>query len=116
MFAMLTGATMSLLVRTAILTRLFTPTGSTTTSRAALWRAIRRPHPLSVHPIHDPVELFDDSIQTTGSVAPFGSPVIRRPLFSRSHKMHSAGNDGKHRHTPRHSQPFQCPVHCMVSL
>jgi hypothetical protein len=131
MVARLTGAAMSGLAMSTtpttptmlttlttlfVLTMLFTTTGTATTSRPTLRRAIGWPHPLGLHPVDDPVELFDDLIQTTGSVAPFGSPVIRRPLFSRSHKMHSAGNDGKHRHTPRHSQPFQCPVHCMVSF
>ena len=107
MFTMLTGATMSLLVRTAILTWLFTPTASPTTSRAALRRAIRRPHPLSVHSIYDPVELFDDAIETAGGVSCLGGMLVHRPFFGRPHRMHPARHDGEHRHTSRDRQPFQ---------
>jgi hypothetical protein len=107
MFAMLTGATMSLLVRTAILTRLFTPTASPTTSRASLRRAIRRPHPLSVHPIHDLVEFFDDAIETAGGVSCLGGMLMHRPLLGCPHIMNPARNNGEHRHTSRDRQPFQ---------
>jgi hypothetical protein len=107
MFAMLTGATMSLLVRTAILTRLATPTGSATTFGPATRRAIRRPHPLSVHPIHDPVELFDDAIETAGGVTCLGGMLVHRSLLGRPHVMNSTRHDGEHRHTSRNRQPVQ---------
>ena len=107
MFAMLTGATMSLLVRTAILTRLFAPTWSTTTFGSATRRAIRRPHPLSVHPIHDPVELFDDAIETAGGVTSLRGMLMHRPFLGRPHVMNSTRHDGEHRHTSRDRQPVQ---------
>jgi hypothetical protein len=121
-FARLTGAAVPRLAISNtptmlfVLTMFFTPTGSATTSRPALRRAIRWRHPISLHPIDDSVELFDDPIQTAGSIAPFGCPFILRPFLGRSHKMHTTRNDGNRRHAPRHSQPFQCSVHCNVSF
>jgi len=99
-----------------VLTMLFTPTRSATTSRPTLRRAIRWWHPLGLHPIDDTVELFNDPIQTAGSIATLGCPFNRRPFLGRSHKMHTTRNNGNRRHAPRHSQPFQCPVHCIVSF
>jgi len=86
---------------------LVTSPGSATTSRAALRRAIRRPHPLSVHPIHNTVELFDDAIETAGSVSSLGGMLMHRPFFGRPHSMHPARHYGEHRHTSRDRQPFQ---------
>jgi hypothetical protein len=86
---------------------LVTSPGSATTSRAALRRAIRRPHPLSVHPIHDPVELFDDAIETAGGVSCLGGMLVQSPFFGRPHSMHPARYDGERSHTSRDRQPFQ---------
>jgi hypothetical protein len=107
MFTMLTGATLPILALVPMLFILFTPTGSATTSRAALRRAIRRPHPLSVHSIYDPVELFDDAIETAGGVSCLGGMLVHGPFFGRPHRMHPARHDGEHRHTSRDRQPFQ---------
>jgi hypothetical protein len=86
---------------------LVTPTGSPATSRASLRRAIRRPHPLSVHPIHGPIELFDDAIETAGSVSCLGGMLVQLPFFGRPHSMHPARYDGERSHTSRDRQPFQ---------
>jgi len=112
----LTGPAVPGLAGATVLTILSTTTRSATTSRPALRWAIRWRHPLGLHPIDDPVELFDDPIKTAGCIASFGRPFIRRPFLSRPHKMHPARNNGDHRHTPRHSQPCQCPLHSTVSF
>jgi len=90
-----------------MLTVLVTPTGPATTSWPTLRRAIRWPHPIGMHPIHDPIELFDDAIETAGGVTCLGGVFMHRPFVGRPHIMDPSSDDGEHRHASRDRQPFQ---------
>jgi hypothetical protein len=110
MFAWLIGTTMAGLAMPTMptmLVALLTPTRPATTSRPTLRRAIRWPHPLGVHPIHDPVELFDDAIETAGGITWLGDMLRHRPFFGRPHIMNPASDDGEHRQASGDRQPFQ---------
>jgi len=106
-FAMLT--TFAALAGTLFTRATRTATVSTATRRRPKW-----PHPLGAHPVHDAVELFDDSIKPAGGVT-FRCPLIRRPFLGSPREMHPASHGPQHHHTPGHGQPFPRAIHLRFS-
>jgi hypothetical protein len=101
-----------------------TPVGAAVTARAMLAMLStavmrRRPgwaHPLGIHPVHDAVELFNNSIEAAGGIVACCSPLIGRPFLGSPREMNPASHGPKHHHTPGHGQPFQWTIHRMFSL
>jgi hypothetical protein len=96
-----------------------TPVGAVVTARAMLAMLStavmrRRPgwaHPLGIHPVHDAVELFNDSIEAAGGIVACRGPLGNRPLLGSPRGMNPASHRPKHHHTPGHGQPFPHAIH-----
>jgi hypothetical protein len=118
MLAMLAGTAESVLARAAMLRMIamlamFARPASV--ARATMrWRT-RGPHPLGVHAVHDAVELFDDPIEAAGRILACRGPLRDRCVVGSPRETHPAGCGPEHHHAPRHGQPFQSPIHCMIS-
>lgn len=108
--ATFTRASGAMFARAAVLALLARPPRSATVSAAALRRP-RRAHSLSVHPVDDAVELFNDSIETARGIVACRGPLGNRSLLGSTCEMNSARHGPEHHHTPGHGQPFQWTIH-----
>jgi hypothetical protein len=110
MFATFTALAM-LTTFTALAGALFTRATRTATVSTATRRRPGWPHPLGAHPVHDAVELFDDSIEAAGRIVACRGPFGNRSLLGRPCEMHPARYSPERHHTPGHGQPFPYAIH-----
>jgi hypothetical protein len=89
---------------------------TTMVSRPMVRRRNGGAHPLSVHAVHDAIELFDDPIEAAGRIVACRSPLGNRPVLRSPREMNPARHGSQHHHTSGHGQPFQTAIHDGFSL
>jgi len=112
---MLTALTIFTTLFWSTLTTLAGPTSATWATWAAVLRPVGRAPAFGLHPINDPVKLFDQPVEPAGRVARLQTPLRGGPLVGPPRKMHSACHARQHNQRPSHGQPFQSYIHCKFS-
>ena len=82
-----------------------------TLTGAAMRRVIRGPHPLGVHPVHDPVELFDDAVETAGRVVGSRGPLVGLRVLRPPREMKPARHGPHERQTSSQGEPVPGAFH-----